>query len=115
MAELPRLDAVADRLGRDVADRVVTETVGMLVSEGRAVDRIARLGEARFGVLLLEADELGARVYIDRLRTLADGWLESAGLSIRLSLGWASPADGGDVMAAAATAEQRMQDSASRP
>lgn len=110
MAELPHLDEVADRLGRDVADRVISETTRVFVSQGRAVDRIALLGEARFGVLLLETDEIAARGYIDRLRAAADGWLESAGLSTRLCLGWASPADGGDVATAAATARQRMHD-----
>lgn len=110
MAELRRIDGVAERLGRDVADRVVTETATLLATEGRSVDRIAWLGEARFGVLLLETEEIGARHYVDRVRAVADGWLESAGLSIRLSLGWASPVEGGDVMAAAATAQQRMLD-----
>jgi diguanylate cyclase (GGDEF)-like protein len=110
MAELRRLDGVADRLGRDVADRVVTETASLLVTEGRSVDRIAWLGDARFGVLLLETEESGASHYVDRVRAVADGWLESAGLSLRLSLGWASPVEGGDVIAAAATAQQRMLD-----
>ena len=55
MAEIPDLDGVADRLGRGVADRVVTETARLLATEGRAADRIAWLGDARFGVLLSDA------------------------------------------------------------
>ncbi len=109
IAELPHLDDVAERLGGDVADQLVTETARLLVKEGRAVDRIARLADARFGVLLLETDEVGAGPYIDRLRPAVDGWLESAGMSIRLSLGWASPAEGDDVVTAAATAAQRVR------
>jgi diguanylate cyclase (GGDEF)-like protein len=109
MAELPQLDGVADRLGRDAADQVVSETARLLVTEGRAADRVAWLGGARFGVLLLETEEVRASGYVDRVRAAADGWLESAGLSVRLSLGWASPADGGDVMTAAASAQQRMR------
>ncbi len=109
MAELPQLDGVADRLGRDAADQVVSETARLLVTEGRAADRVAWLGGARFGVLLLETEEVKASGYVDRVRAAADGWLESAGLSVRLSLGWASPADGGDVMTAAASAQQRMR------
>jgi diguanylate cyclase (GGDEF)-like protein len=110
MAELHLLDDLADRLGRDVADRVTTETARLLVKQGRASDRLAWLGDARFGVLLPETDEVRACGYVERVRAAADGWLESAGLSVRLSLGWASPSDGGDVMAAAATAQQRMFD-----
>jgi GGDEF domain-containing protein len=110
MAELHHLDDLAERLGRDVADRVVTETARLLVREGRAADRIAWLGDATFGVLLLETGEFEARGYVNRVRSAADRWLESAGLSVRLSLGWASPGEGGDVRAAAATAQGRMQD-----
>ena len=108
MAELHHLDDVAARLGRDVAERVVTETARVLTADGRALDRIASLGDGRFGVLLLETEESAARRYVDRVRAAVDGWLESAGLSIRLSLGWASPTERGDILAAAAVAQQRM-------
>jgi diguanylate cyclase (GGDEF)-like protein len=109
MAELPRLGEVADRLGRDAADRVVAETARLLVAEGRAVDRIAWLDYARFGVLLMETEEARATDYVDRVRSAADTWLHGAGLSVRLSIGWASPAEGGDVVAAVAAAEERMR------
>lgn len=108
IAELPQVEEIASRLGRDVADRVVAETTRVLVAEGRAVDRIAWLGEAQFGVLLLETAEADARTYVERVRAAADGWFESAGLSTRLSLGWASPSDGGDLIGAVATARERM-------
>jgi diguanylate cyclase (GGDEF)-like protein len=114
MAELPRLDGLADRFGHGVADRIATEAARVLVSEGRAADRIARLGDAQFGILLLETEENAASGYIERVRAAIDAWLESAGLSIRLSLGWASPGPGGDVVAAAMTAEQRMHDAERR-
>jgi diguanylate cyclase (GGDEF)-like protein len=114
MAELPRLEAVAERLGRGVADRVVTEAARVLVTEGRAADRIAWLDDTRFGILLSETDEVAAGSYVERVRAATDGWLESTGLSLRLSLGWASSADGGDVVAAAAAAEQRMHDADGR-
>jgi diguanylate cyclase (GGDEF)-like protein len=110
MAEVPRVDAIADRLGPGVVERVVSEAARLLVSDTRAADRVARLGDGRFGILLLETDEAAARGYVERVRRAVDRWLESTGLSVRLSLGWASPTDGGDVLAAAATAEQRMHD-----
>jgi len=109
LAELPRLDEVADRLGRDAADRVVAETARLLVAEGRAVDRIAWLDDARFGVLLMETEEAKAADYVERVRSAADAWLVGAGLSVRLALGWASPGEDGDVVAAVATAEERMR------
>jgi diguanylate cyclase (GGDEF)-like protein len=115
IAELPQVEEIASRLGRDVADRVVAETTRVLVAEGRAVDRIAWLGEAQFGVLLLETAEADAGTYVDRVRAAADGWFESAGLSTRLSLGWASPTDGGDLIGAVATARQRMHGGKGEP
>jgi diguanylate cyclase (GGDEF)-like protein len=110
IAELPRLEGLADRFGPAVVERVVTEAAHSLVAESRAVDRIARLGDARFGALLPETDEVAARVYVERVRAVADGWLESTGLSVRLAVGWASPAEAGNVAGAAVTAEQRMHD-----
>jgi len=115
MAEVPRLQALTDRLGPGAADRVVTEATRLLVAETRAVDRVARLGEGRLGILLLETDEKAAGGYVDRVRAATDGWLQSAGLSIRLSFGWAAASDGSGVLAAAATAEQRMHDADHRP
>ena len=110
IAELPRIDDVAARLGRDAADRVVAETARLLVAEGRSVDQIALLDYAVFGVLLPETEEPRAREYVDRVRAVADEWLQSAGLSVRLALGWASPAEDRDVEAAAALAQQRMRE-----
>jgi diguanylate cyclase (GGDEF)-like protein len=110
MAELPRLDMLADRFGRGVAERVATETARLLVTDTRAADRIARLGDARFGVMLLETEEVAAAGYIDRVRAATDRWLQSSGLSIRLSFGSAGAGAGRDVVAAAADAAQRMHD-----
>ena len=114
MAELPNLDTLADSFGRGVADRVAEQAARLLVAEGREADRIARLGDARFGILLTETEEGEASGYVERVRGAIDSWLESVGLSTRLALGWASPAEGGDIIAAAARAEQRMFD-ARRP
>lgn len=114
VAELPHLDDVVSRLGPDVADRVVMETARLLVSAGRSVDRITWLGGARFGILLFETEEARARSYVGRVRAAADGWLQSAGLSIRLSVAWAGPAEDGDVMAALAIAEQRICEASGR-
>jgi len=114
IAELPNLDTLADSFGRGVADRIALEAARLLVAEGREADRIARLGDARFGILLTDTEETAARGYVERIRGAIDSWLESVGLSTRLALGWASPGEGSDVIGAAATAEQRMFD-ARRP
>src|SRR5207247_8871419 len=92
----PHLDALSDRLGRRAADQVVAEIARLIESESRVADPIAHLSHGSFGALLLETGEDGATRYIDRVRAAADDWLENAGLTLRLSLGWApAPAGAG--------------------
>ena len=94
-ASLSHLDDVAGSSGRDAADRVVAETQRILESEVRAVDRIVRLNDSTFGILLLETGELGASRHVARVRAASDAWLRSAGLAVRLEFDWASlPNDG---------------------
>ncbi len=112
IAEISRLDVLADRLGQGVADQVVAEVGRQIASETRAADLIAALGGGRFGVLLVETDENNAVGYINRVRSVVDGWLQNAGLTLSLSIGWASPPEGGQVAAAAAIAQQRLRDAA---
>jgi diguanylate cyclase (GGDEF)-like protein len=95
-ATLPQLDDVAERWGRDAADRVVAEISRVLEAEGRAVDRVALLGDSTFGILLPETGELGASRFAERVRAATDAWLIGAGLSVRLELAWANVPDGGD-------------------
>ena len=106
-ASLPHLDDVAKSWGRDAADRVVAETARVLASEGRAVDHIARLGEARFGILLPETGELGASRYTQRVQAATDAWLLSAGLSVRLELALANVASRAEVDAEVSAASRR--------
>jgi diguanylate cyclase (GGDEF)-like protein len=112
IAEISRLDGLADRLGQGVADQVVAEVGRQMASETRAADLIAALGGGRFGVLLVETEEKNAVGYINRVRSVVDGWLQNAGLTLSLSIGWASPPEGGQVAAAAAIAQQRLRDAA---
>lgn len=113
-ASLPQLDDVAERWGRDAAERVVTETARLLVSQGRAVDHIARLGDATFGVLLPETGEFGASRYAERVRAAADSWLMASGLSVRLEIGWANVPNGADADALTSPARPPQQKAARR-
>jgi GGDEF domain-containing protein len=109
LAECPGLDIVAARLGAEAADRIVAEIDRVLHAESRATDRVVRLGPTRFGVLMVETGSAEARRYVDRVRDVAGRWFASAGLSSRLAIGWASPDDGEDLGAAAATALLRAR------
>lgn len=113
-ATLPQLEDVAERWGRDAADRVVAEITRLLESEGRAVDRIALLGDSTFGILLPETGELGASRFTERVRTATDAWLIAAGLSVRLEFAWANVPGGGDGVAPTTTPRPRKQKAARR-
>ncbi len=104
VAECPRLDSIADRLGAVAADRIVAEVERVLRAESRTTDRVVRLGPARFGVLMVETAAADGRRYVERVREAAGRWFESAGLSPNFAIGWASPDEGEDLDAAAAAA-----------
>ena len=60
--ELDRFDAVSESFGSDVADRIVTAAADRLVTTIRNVDSVARIGNARFAIVMdaLSAMELSA-------------------------------------------------------
>ncbi len=111
-ASLPQLEDVADRSGREAADRVVAEILRLLESEVRAVDRIVRLSDSTFGILLLETGELGASRYAARVRAAADAWLSAAGLAVRLEFDWTSLPNDGELDALMAAARPRTGNAA---
>ena len=108
IAELYGLDALAERVGRDAADRLVPAIAEALRRYGRATDRVARVGHARFHVLLPETDEVRAINYVERVRQACDLWLESGAVALSLSMGWASPGPDDDIETAMVMAEDRL-------
>ncbi|HEY8169276.1 MAG TPA: GGDEF domain-containing protein [Candidatus Limnocylindrales bacterium] len=108
LAELYGLDALAERVGRDAADRLVPAIAEALRRYGRTTDRVARVGHARFHVLLPETDEVQAINYVERVRQACDLWLESGAVSLSLSMGWASPGPDDDIETAMIMAEDRL-------
>jgi diguanylate cyclase (GGDEF)-like protein len=109
VAELYGLEALAERVGRDAADRLVPAIAEALRRYGRAPDRVARVGHARFHVLMPETDEVRAINYVERVRQACDLWLESGAVALNLSMGWASPGPDDDIESAMVMAEDRLQ------
>ncbi len=110
VAELDGLDALAARLGRDVADGLVPPVADALRRNARGPDRVCRARHNRFLVLMPETDEVAAINYIERVRTACDLWLESGALAVRLVMGWASPPPGGTLEDALRLAGERMME-----
>jgi diguanylate cyclase (GGDEF)-like protein len=110
LVELAGLDRLADRVGRVAADRLIPPVASTIRRHARAADRLARLSPTRFGVLLVETDEIRAINYIERVRSACDVWLASGAVALRLSVGWAEIRPDRSVELAVHEAEQRLFD-----
>jgi diguanylate cyclase (GGDEF)-like protein len=108
VAELEGYEMLAERLGREAADRLITPIANTLLRNSRRADRVARVGPVRFHVLLPKTDEITAINYVDRVRDETDDWLAAGAVSSRLVIGWASPGTGTSFADAMRVAEERM-------
>jgi diguanylate cyclase (GGDEF)-like protein len=108
VAELEGYEMLAERLGRDAADRLITPIANTLLRNSRRADRVARVGPVRFHILLPKTDEITAINYVDRVREETDDWLAAGAVASRLVIGWASPGTGTSFADAMRVAEERM-------
>jgi diguanylate cyclase (GGDEF)-like protein len=108
VAELEGYEMLAERLGREAADRLITPIANTLLRNSRRADRVARVGVVRFHVLLPKTDEIAAINYIERVREETDDWLAAGAVASRLAIGWASPGTGTSFADAMRVAEERM-------
>lgn len=106
--DLVGFEQLVERLGSDVAERLIVPVAATLVRSSRASDRVARLGHTRFAVLMPETDEVSAINYVDRVREATDMWLEAGAVAVRTAIGWASPPSGGSLVDALRLADERM-------
>jgi diguanylate cyclase (GGDEF)-like protein len=108
IVELDGLDRLVAALGPQAGDRVLPALADALGRNARGADHLARLGPARFGILLPETGEVEAVNYVERVRQACDLWLESGAIALRLAIGWASPAPDANLSDAVVLAQNRM-------
>jgi diguanylate cyclase (GGDEF)-like protein len=89
--ELHGTEELAERLGLDAARHVLRRTAQTLVRASRGSDTCARIGPSRFGVVLVETDEVMAVNFVERVRESLPRALPGALEGLRLGFGWASP------------------------
>ena len=106
--EVDGLDRLNSALGRAAGDRVLPALADALRRNARGTDQVARIGPARFGVLLPETGEIEAVNYVERVRQACDLWLESGAIALKLSMGWASPGPDSSLPDAVGRAHERM-------
>ena len=107
-AEIAGLDRLAGQWGWDVAGRALASCARRLGREIRSSDHIARLEQARFGILLTETAEIAAINFVERARASCERELAPFGADVRIGFGWASPPDGGDLSDAIGKAQTRL-------
>ena len=108
LVELDGLDRLIDRFGPEAAARLLPPVGETLHRLARLTDHVARIAEGRFAVLLPETDDIQAINYVERIRSECDRWLAAGAVAMRLAIGWASPAPGGDIRTAVELAEDRL-------
>lgn len=96
-AEIVGLDRIAGQWGWDVAGHALASCARRLGREIRSSDHIARLEQARFGILLTETAEIAAINFVERARASCERELAPFGDEVTIGFGWASPPAGGDL------------------
>jgi diguanylate cyclase (GGDEF)-like protein len=89
IVELAGLERLAERLGTDAAERLISPIASTMRRLSRSADNLARLGPTRLAVLLPDTDEVKAINHVERVRGACDVWLEAGAVSLRLAIGWA--------------------------
>ena len=108
LLEIVGLERLATRWGAQVAERILVAVGRTIAREVRSSDHVARIDDARFGVLLTETDEVAAINCIERIRSACEFELGPAQGDVVIGFGWASPPGQGDLVQAVATASRRL-------
>ncbi len=90
LADIDNLKELNDCYGRQLGDVVLRRVAGVLSSQVREVDRLARWGGGEFILLLPETDQTGAALVAEKLRSSVEGERflhEGKALNVTLTLG----------------------------
>ena len=114
LVEVLALEDAEERWGSGLALQLFVQLARELGRGVRKSDHIARIGPARFGVLLTETDEISAINFVDRIKSRCCGKFDPAANGFRLVMGWASPPIGGRLADAIVVAEERLAEALRR-
>jgi diguanylate cyclase (GGDEF)-like protein len=108
LVELAGLENVAAWLGRELAVELFARLARALGAEIRTSDDICRIARDRFGILLVETDEVAAINFVDRVRPILRKHIGSRDIGLRVRIGWASPPAGAGLVEAIPIATERL-------
>jgi diguanylate cyclase (GGDEF)-like protein len=112
LVEIAGVRNVIAQWGFEVISREVVELGGILRAGCRHSDFVVRLDETRFGVLLVETDEIGAINVVERLRAKVDREIGSRLPHGHIAFGWASPKGKQRLLQVLEPAEERLRQEA---
>ena len=112
LVEIAGVKNVLAQWGFEVISREVLDLGGILRAGCRNSDYVVRLGETRFGVLLVETDEIGAINVVERLRAKVDREVGSRLPHGHIAFGWASPKGKQRLLEVIEPAEERLRQEA---
>ena len=106
--EVPTLEDMTAVWGPDVREIALAKVGKLLASVARSSDHVARMGPARFAVLLPETDEVAAVNFVERARARCDEGLRSMDARLRCRFGWADARRSRSLDVAAGVATSRL-------
>jgi diguanylate cyclase (GGDEF)-like protein len=101
-------ERLAESAGIDTARTILREMGQVLLRASRGSDSCARVGPSRFGVVLVETDEIAAINFVERVREDLPRWLPRRSDVLRFGFGWASPRAGESADALVRRASTRL-------
>ena len=87
LVEVDGLNRLIAALGPNAGERVIEATAATIRTEARSTDTVARLGPARFGILMPETNEIVAINFTERVRDICDRWLQTGSIALRVAIG----------------------------
>ncbi len=108
IVELEGVASLGDTWGMAVARHAVREAAQCVRRASRTGDHCTRIGEARFGVVLTETDEIAAINFVERVREAGPKSMPKGFDGLRFSFGWASPKQGESADAVVKRADLRL-------
>jgi diguanylate cyclase (GGDEF)-like protein len=108
IVELDGTDVLRATWGDDVARHAIRDAGQAIRRASRTSDYCTRIGEARYGIVLTETDEIAAINFVERVREAGPRSMPRGTNHLRFSFGWASPKQGESADAVVKRADSRL-------
>lgn len=101
--------ADGDWLESEDAAAVLPRLAQTIRLHAREADVVVPLGAGRYGVLLVDTDQVLAINFVERVRHACDTWLTAHAVALRLVIGWADARPGRSIHEALLDAERALE------